>query len=425
MKNISKKWKRILPAVLLVLALALLSGCGGEAKPAGDTMVYGSQDYTAINPALYEHGEINLLIFAGLTAHDADNNVVPGLAEKWSYDKGAKTWTFRLRKDLTFHDGEPLTSADVKFTLESILDEKNGSEIVSNYADIKKISCPDARTVKIQLKEENVGFPEYMTIGILPKHLLEGKDLTTDEFNQKPVGAGPYKLTEWDEGQSITLERFDGYYAGKANIPKIIFKIVPDSATRLLQLESGDLDMAQLTPKDGKALMKKDSDCSVYEMDTADYRAIAYNFAGSKLFKKYPELANILSYGIDRQAILKSVLLGEGGSGGALALAVGNRVAMQEHAVYSVLSPEGFASILWKDRTRAPEAAEAMRMDAASVLECGIIDAVISEGEGPAHENPEEAVAAVRDYVRAAYKELADLAPDELVRQRQERFAKF
>ena len=120
-----------------------------------------------------------------------------------------------------------------------------------------------------------------------------------------------------------------------------------------------------------------------------------------------------------------SVLLGEGGSGGALALAVGNRVAMQEHAVYSVLSPEGFASILWKDRTRAPEAAEAMRMDAASVLECGIIDAVISEGEGPAHENPEEAVAAVRDYVRGAYKELADLSPDELVRQRQERFAKF
>ena len=120
-----------------------------------------------------------------------------------------------------------------------------------------------------------------------------------------------------------------------------------------------------------------------------------------------------------------SVLIGEGGSGGALALAVGNRVAMQEHAVYSVLSPEGFASILWKDRTRAPEAAEAMQMDAASVLAGGIIDAVISEGEGPAHENPEAAIAAVRDYVREAYKELADLTPDELVRQRQERFAKF
>ncbi|MEC4184801.1 acetyl-CoA carboxylase carboxyltransferase subunit alpha [Adlercreutzia sp. R21] len=120
-----------------------------------------------------------------------------------------------------------------------------------------------------------------------------------------------------------------------------------------------------------------------------------------------------------------SVLLGEGGSGGALALAVSNRVAMQEHAVYSVLSPEGFASILWKDRTRAPEAAEVMQMNARAVFEGGIIDAVISEGEGPAHENPEAAVEAVRDYVREAYKELAGLTPEELVAQRQQRFAQF
>ncbi|THG37935.1 acetyl-CoA carboxylase, carboxyltransferase subunit beta [Adlercreutzia caecimuris] len=120
-----------------------------------------------------------------------------------------------------------------------------------------------------------------------------------------------------------------------------------------------------------------------------------------------------------------SVLLGEGGSGGALALAVSNRVAMQEHAVYSVLSPEGFASILWKDGKRAPEAAEVMKMNARAVFEGGIVDAVISEGEGPAHENPNEAVAAVRDYVREAYKELADLTPDELIAQRQERFARF
>lgn len=120
-----------------------------------------------------------------------------------------------------------------------------------------------------------------------------------------------------------------------------------------------------------------------------------------------------------------SVLLGEGGSGGALALAVSNRVAMQEHAVYSVLSPEGFASILWKDGKRAPEAAEVMKMNARAVFEGGIVDAVISEGEGPAHENPDEAVAAVRDYVREAYKELADLTSDELIAQRQERFARF
>lgn len=304
-------WFAVIVLMLAGMLCLLLAGCNKTEKDV-ETLVYGSQDYTAINPALYEHGEINLLIFAGLTAHDENNKVVPGLAKSWEYDAGTKTWTFHLRKGLTFQDGEPLTSADVEFTLKEILKEKNGSEIISNYRDIKKITCPNKNTVKIQLSQENVAFPEYMTIGILPKHLLEGKDLTTDEFNQQPVGAGPYKLTDWDQGQSITLERFDNYYGGKANISKIIFKIIPDSASRLLQLESGDIDMAQLTPKDGQTLGKESSEYNIYEMKTADYRAIAYNFAGSKLFQKYPELANILSYGIDRKTIIKSVLLGEG-----------------------------------------------------------------------------------------------------------------
>ena len=306
--------RRCLRGVLLGLCFGLmlsLSACGSSNIDRSNTLIYGSSDYTAINPALYEHGEINLLIFAGLTAHDGDNKVVPGLAESWSYDEVTKTWTFHLREGLTFHDGEPLTSEDVKFTIEAIQNPDNGSEIQSDYRDIEKISCPDKYTVKFQLKEYNAAFLDYMTVGILPKHLLEGKDLTTDEFNQHPVGAGPYKLTEWDEGQSITLEKFDGYYAGEANIETIIFRIIPDSASRLLQLESGDIDMAQLTPQDAAALAEKSDEYSIYEMETADYRALAYNFSQG-IFKEYPELSNILSYGIDRAAIVKSVLLGQG-----------------------------------------------------------------------------------------------------------------
>ncbi len=120
-----------------------------------------------------------------------------------------------------------------------------------------------------------------------------------------------------------------------------------------------------------------------------------------------------------------SVLLGEGGSGGALALALADRVAMQEHAVYSVLSPEGFASILWKDRTRAPEAAAVMKMSAAEAHEMGIVDAVLSEGAGPAHENPEQAAEGVRSYVCATLDELCATPTDELLRARYERFGKF
>lgn len=120
-----------------------------------------------------------------------------------------------------------------------------------------------------------------------------------------------------------------------------------------------------------------------------------------------------------------SVVLGEGGSGGALALAVANKVAMQENAVYSVLSPEGFASILWKDGSRAPEAAEVMRMSAQDALDMGMIEDIVPEGHGPAHENPEQAAAAVWLYVKGALDELTKEAPEALKQQRYDRFRKF
>ncbi len=120
-----------------------------------------------------------------------------------------------------------------------------------------------------------------------------------------------------------------------------------------------------------------------------------------------------------------SVLLGEGGSGGALALAVSDRVAMQEHAVYSVLSPEGFASILWKDRTRAAEAAAVMKMSAVEACELGVVEEVLSEGAGPAHENPDEAEANVKVYVERTLEELSLKSVDALLEERYARFRKF
>ena len=317
-----KKKTVVLILCLLLLAGAfVITGCAGNGDNSNidrsNTLIYGSGDYTAINPALYEHGEINALIFAGLTAHDDENKVVPGLAEDWNFDKKTNTYTFKLRKGLTFHDGEPLTSEDVKFTLEAILNPDNGSEIISNYTDIEAIECPDELTVKIKLSQSNVAFPDYMTIGILPKHLLEGEDLATCEFNRNPVGAGPYKLTDWDMGQTITMERFDNYYGGKPHIEKVIFKIVPDTDARAMQLKAGEIDMAQITAKTAASFDEADypgaEEFAVYRMKTADYRAIAYNF-NHPFFAENPELANILSYAIDREAIVDSVLLGEGES---------------------------------------------------------------------------------------------------------------
>jgi len=296
-------------AVLLVL----LTACGSsnnDTPPASTQLIYGSGDYTSINPALYEHGEINLLLFAGLTRHDADNNVVPGLAESWTYDEATMTYTFTLRDALTFHDGQPLTSADVKFTLEVIMNPANGSENESNFEEIASIDTPDDLTVVIRLSTPSVAMPDYLAIGILPKHILDGQDVPISPFNQNPIGSGPYKLVDWDMGQSITMERFDAFYLGAPNIDRIIFKIVPDYSARALQMRAGELTLAQITPRDAEALRNSNS-YVVYYMDTADYRGIMYNF-NNPFWQQHPGLPAALSFAIDRNAVVRSVLLGRG-----------------------------------------------------------------------------------------------------------------
>lgn len=308
MKN--KKWFILGLAVIMCMVLA--AGCGGSKKDAAKekVLIYGSGDYTSINPALYEHGEINSLIFSGLTKHDQNNKVVPALATSWTLDKSSNTYTFKLRHDVKWHDGKPFTADDVKFTLDTIMNPDNASEIASNYEDITRIDVVDNYTLKITTKAPNVALLDYLTIGILPRHLLQGKDIATDKFNQFPIGTGPYKMESWDKGQSITLVKNPDFYEKVPQIDKVIFKIVEDTKARALQLKSGELDMAQITPQD-LSQFENNKNFVVYKMKTSDYRGIMYNF-NNPLFKDNPELPNALSYAINRKAILDSVLLGYG-----------------------------------------------------------------------------------------------------------------
>jgi len=120
-----------------------------------------------------------------------------------------------------------------------------------------------------------------------------------------------------------------------------------------------------------------------------------------------------------------SVVLGEGGSGGALALGVANRVLMLEYAIYSVISPEGCASILWKDAGKAAAAAEALKITAPNLLALGVIDAVVPEPLGGAHSNWDKAAALLKTAVLKAFDELKGLGPEELVQQRYQKFSRM
>lgn len=298
--------------LLTTMALLLLTaGCGGASKEnEGSKLVYASHDYTRIDPAIDEHGEINLLLFNGLTMHDGKGNVVPGLAEKWDYDEASNTYTFHLRKDVKWHDGKPFTAKDVKFTIEAIMDEKNESENAPNFEDVKEIKVIDDHTVAFTLKAPNVAFLDYMTMAILPEHLLAGKNMQEDAFFRNPIGTGPYKIAKWDVGQAITMTKNEDYFLGAPKIDQIVFKIVDDDNAEAVQLESGELDMALLDPKNAAKFSSK-SGFTRYDMLTADYRGIMFNF-NNPFWQKNKDLIPAMCYAINRKAIIDTVLMGQG-----------------------------------------------------------------------------------------------------------------
>ena len=282
----------------------------GTAEEEPTTLVYGSGDYTRINPAMDEHGEINLLLFNGLTGHDGDNAVVPALAKSWDFDEETCTYTFHLEEDVRWHDGEPFTAEDVQFTIEAIMDPENGSENAPNFEDVEEITVIDDHTISFRLSAPNVAFLDYMTMAILPKHLLEGEDMQTSDFFRSPIGTGPYKLASWDEGQAITLEKNADYFRGEPNIDTIVFKIVPDDNAKALQLRAGELDLALLTPKDA-ATFADEEGFACYDMETADYRGILFNFQ-NEYWQENRDLIPAVCYAIDREAIIDAVPLGQG-----------------------------------------------------------------------------------------------------------------
>ena len=307
--------KQLAPLFLAVTLLLSLTACGsrssGPAEPEPrSTLVYGSADYTRINPAMDEHGEINLLLFNGLTAHDGENQIVPGLAQSWEYDEASCTYTFRLRDGVLWHDGQPFTAGDVKFTIEAIMDPENGAENAPNYEDVEQITVLDETSVAFQLSAPNAAFLEYMSIPILPRHLLEGEDMQQSAFFRAPVGTGPYKLESWDEGQAIVLVKNEDYYLGCPNIDQIIFKIAADDNAQAIQLESGELDLALLDPRNAQNFAGRDG-FVCYDMQTADYRGILFNFQHD-YWTANRDLIPAVCYALDRQSIIDSVLLGQG-----------------------------------------------------------------------------------------------------------------
>jgi peptide/nickel transport system substrate-binding protein len=183
-------------------------------------------------------------IFNMLVKSDSELNPQPDLAESWKVSDDGLTYTFNLVKNATWHDGKPFTAADVKFTFLDVIKKYHPrGSVVLNAVD--SIETPTPYTVVFKLKYPYDPLMKFIgnEAFIIPKHLYENTDILKNPYDLKPIGTGPFVFKEWKKGSHITLERNPNYFKkGKPYLDKIIIKVIPDAASRMIAFEAKEID---------------------------------------------------------------------------------------------------------------------------------------------------------------------------------------
>jgi len=267
--------------------------------------------------------EVSTNIFNLLVYLNFDFEIIPELAESWKVSQDGLTYTFNLVKNASWHDGKPVTSADVVYTLREVVPTTPRGGIWWT-PNIVSVEAPDDYTVVVQLKHPYAPFLTLMAnpIGgphILPKHLYEGTDWKKNPYNNKPIGTGPFMFKKWARGDHIELVENPKYFRrgkeGKPYCDRLVFRIMPDSAARLLAIKKGEVDYlySYLIPFEEISRLREDPGI------TADKRGnealgvnnfLLFNLRRAPLSNEL--VRHAIGYAIDKEQIVKLVLGGEG-----------------------------------------------------------------------------------------------------------------
>lgn len=255
------------------------------------------------------------MIFNGLTKTDKNLEVIGDLAERWEVSEDKKQIIFYLRKDVRWHDGIPFTAEDVKFTYELILNPQVACPYYASYSDIEEMEILDGHKILFKFKEPYAPALLKLGMGIIPKHLLEGKDIRTCGFGRAPVGTGAYKFKEWKTDEYIILEANKDYFEEGPYIDKYVVRVIPDTAVQYLELLTGQIDAMELSPYQYK--IRSNTEKFKGAIDKYKYLAHAYTYIGynleDPLFRE-KKVRQALSLAIDKKEIINGVLMGLGES---------------------------------------------------------------------------------------------------------------
>ncbi len=237
-------WKLCLPPAETVAAMLSISPSQG-----GAAIIAIGADPGHLNPGISTGSHVHTVadsIYNGLVALDQNLNPLPDLAQNWEISDDGKVYTFSLIPGVLWHDGQPFTSADVKFTFEEVLFNYHSRTKAGLGSVVEAIETPDDLTVVFRFKEPYGPLLSRLDVTeapILPQHIYQGSDPNDNPANLQPVGTGPFKLESYNPGESVTLARNENYFKpGLPYLDRLVFRIIPETNTQLLALEQAEVD---------------------------------------------------------------------------------------------------------------------------------------------------------------------------------------
>ncbi len=283
-------------------------------KPGGVLKLARAQDMSNLDPIV--PGD-NMTIWTLLLMYDQlvrvtpdGNGIEPALATDWKISEDGKTYTFQLRKDVKFHDGTVMTPADVKFSLDRARGEESSWNWI--YTGIDSIEVTGENEVTIKTKAPYA--PLLSSLALFSSSIVSEKafkEKGKEFFASNEMGTGPFMLGNWQRGQKVELKKNPDYWqAGKPYLDGVEFVQVPEDTTRLFQLRASEIDIASNVPFNQMEELKADSNLNVMTVDQSRVDVIVIN--NTVLPFNDAKIRQAINYAIDKDALIKTVLMGNG-----------------------------------------------------------------------------------------------------------------